>query len=55
MLNQIISVNTTLNGEIVKLDERLEEQLNSVEGQLTSVEGQLTNVEERLTSVEVHL
>jgi len=45
LLNQIISVNTTLNGEIVKLDERLEEQL-------TNVEGQLTNVEERLTSVE---
>ena len=41
MLNQINNINTTLNGEIVKLDERLEEQL--------------TNVEERLTSVEVHL
>jgi len=59
LLNQIISVNTTLNGEIVKLDERLEEQLTnveerltSVEEQLTDVEGQLTNVEERLTSVE---
>ena len=40
MLNQINNINTTLNGEIVKLDERLEKQL--------------TNMEERLTNVEVH-
>ena len=40
MLNQINNINTTLNGEIVTLDERLEKQL--------------TNVEERLSNVEVH-
>ena len=39
MLNQINNINTTLNGEIVTLDERLEKQL--------------TNVEERLSNVEV--
>jgi len=52
LLNQINNVNTTLNGEIVALDERLEEQLTNVEGQLTSVEERLTNMEERLISVE---
>merc|ERR1719341_1279360 len=38
MLNQINIINTTLNGEIVKLDERLEKQLTNVEERLTNVE-----------------
>merc|ERR1719239_352830 len=38
MLNQISNINTTLNGEIVKLDERLEKQLTNMEDRLTNVE-----------------
>merc|ERR1719239_757449 len=38
MLNQINNINTTLKGEIVKLDERLEKQLTNVEQRLTNVE-----------------
>ena len=45
MLNQINNINTTLNGEIVKLDERVEEQLTNVEERLTTMEERLTNVE----------
>ena len=48
MLNQINNINTTLNGEIVKLEERITERL-------TNAEERVTNVEERLTNEEVHL
>merc|ERR1719239_2127492 len=51
MLNQINNINTTLNGEIVTLDERL----TNVKGQLTNVEEELINVEKRLTHVEEEL
>merc|ERR1740128_1121490 len=46
MLNQINNINTTLNGEIVKLDERITERITHVEERVTNVEERLTNEEE---------
>merc|ERR1740128_463905 len=47
MLNQINNINTTLNGEIVKLDERITERLTNAEERVTNVEERLTNEEMR--------